>query len=59
VRQKLSQLEALEAELKRMISACEGGKISSCKVLESLSDHSQCLDTHEGPKLVTQIGKHL
>jgi len=54
--QKLSQLEALEAELKRMISACEGGKISSCKVLESLSDHSQCLDTHDGKKLTAQIG---
>jgi len=56
VRQKLSQLEALEAELKRMISACEGGKISSCKVLESLSDHSQCLDAHDGKKLTAQIG---
>ena len=56
VRQKLSQLEALAAELKRMISACEGGKISSCKVLESLSDHSQCLDTHDGNKLTGKIG---
>ena len=46
VRQKLSQLEALEGELKRMISACEGGNISSCKVLESLGDHAMCLESH-------------
>jgi DNA-binding transcriptional MerR regulator len=46
VRQKLSQLEALEGELKRMISACEGGSIASCKVLESLSDHTLCLESH-------------
>ena len=59
VRQKLSQLEALEAELKRMISACEGGKISSCKVLESLGDHAQCLDVHESKNLTSAIGGHL
>lgn len=59
VRQKLSQLEALEGELKRMVTACEGGKISSCKVLESLGDHSHCLDAHEGQKLGTHIGRHL
>jgi DNA-binding transcriptional MerR regulator len=46
VRQKLSQLEALEGELKRMISACEGGSIASCKVLDSLSDHTLCLESH-------------
>lgn len=46
VRQKLSQLEALEGELKRMISACEGGRIASCKVLESLGDHAMCLESH-------------
>ena len=46
VRQKLSQLEALEGELKRMISACEGGSIASCKVLESLGDHTLCLESH-------------
>ena len=48
VRQKLSQLEALEGELKRMVSACDGGIISSCKVLESLTDHNNCLDQHQG-----------
>ena len=51
VRLKLSQLEALEGELKRMISACEGGTIASCKVLESLSDHELCLDRHDAKGL--------
>lgn len=55
VRQKLSQLEALEGELKRMISSCEGGKIASCKVMESLSDHDQCLDSHSATAMKNPI----
>lgn len=55
VRQKLSQLEALEGELKRMISGCEGGKIASCKVMESLSDHGQCLDSHSVNSIMSPI----
>lgn len=46
VRLKLSQLEALEAELKRMVSACKGGKISDCKILETLGNHENCIDEH-------------
>ena len=57
VRQKLSQLGALEAELKRMVSACEGGSIATCKVLESLSDHEHCLDAHEGAAATTRLGE--
>ncbi len=56
VRLKLSQLEGLEAELKRMVSACEGGSIATCKVLESLGDHSQCLESHEGTAVATKLG---
>jgi len=59
VRQKLSQLEALEGELKRMISACAGGSIATCKVLESLSDHNQCLDSHDGAPTTTKLGARL
>ena len=59
VRQKLSQLEALEAELKRMVSACEGGSIATCKVLESLGDHEQCLDSHDGGAAAPKIGARL
>ena len=46
VRLRLSQLESLEAELKRMISACAGGKVSNCEILETLGNHENCLDEH-------------
>ncbi|MGH1422210.1 MAG: MerR family transcriptional regulator [Hyphomonas sp.] len=59
VRQKLSQLEALEAELKRMVSACAGGSIATCKVLESLGDHVHCLDAHDAGPISTKIGAKL
>ena len=59
VRQRLTQLEALEAELKRMVSACAGGSIATCKVLESLGDHTQCLDAHDTGSISTKIGAKL
>lgn len=53
VRRRLTQLEALEAELKRMVSACEGGRIGTCSVLASLSDHETCLaDDHAGAEVL-------
>ena len=51
VRKRLGQLEALEAELKRMISSCEGGKVGECHVMAALNDHSDCMaETHERVK---------
>ncbi len=48
VRERLNQLEALEAELKRMISSCEGGKVGTCRVMAALNDHDECLEqAHE------------
>ena len=48
VRKRLNQLEALEGELKRMISCCEGGKVGTCQVMAALNDHGACLtETHE------------
>lgn len=53
VRRRLTQLEALEAELKRMITACEGGKIASCSVLAALGHHEQCLhEEHAGKEVL-------
>jgi DNA-binding transcriptional MerR regulator len=53
VRRRLTQLEALEAELKRMVSACEGGRIGTCSVLASLGDHETCLaDDHAGAEVL-------
>jgi hypothetical protein len=55
VRRRLNQLEALEAELKNMITNCKGGVIDDCKVLQTLSNHDQCLDEHEAHKEFTAI----
>ncbi len=43
VRKRLNQLKALERELKRMISSCEGGEVGRCQVMAALNDHSACL----------------
>ena len=51
VRKRLGQLEALEGELKRMISSCEGGEVGECRVMAALNDHSDCItETHERVK---------
>ncbi len=50
VRKRLNQLEALEAELKRMIASCEGGEVGTCQVMAALNDHDECLsETHGSP----------
>lgn len=39
---RIGQLTALRGELERMVEQCAGGKIENCRVIEVLSDHSQC-----------------
>lgn len=47
VREKIRKLQALEEELDRMIKACNYEEEHQCKVLDVLSDHSQCVsDKH-------------
>lgn len=48
VEARLERLERLRAELRRMISQCEGGQVRDCRVIEVLGDHEQCLDEHDG-----------
>ncbi|MEZ5936345.1 MAG: helix-turn-helix domain-containing protein [Alphaproteobacteria bacterium] len=43
VKSRIARLQALKAELERMIAECDGGQIADCKVIEVLADHSQCL----------------
>ena len=51
VRKRLNQLEALETELKRMITLCAGGKVGTCQIVAALNDHDDCLsETHERMK---------
>ena len=47
VEQRLSRLDALRTELKRMARECSGGHTSDCRVLEVLRDHSECLTDHQ------------
>ena len=46
VEQRIRRLEALRAELTRMLEECAGGRVSECRVIEVLRDHSQCLTDH-------------
>ncbi len=50
VESRIARLEALKAELERMISECRGGRVSECRILNVLADHAQCLhDSHAAP----------
>jgi Cu(I)-responsive transcriptional regulator len=50
VEAKISQLESLRGELKRMLSQCAGGHVADCRIMEALSDHHRCsADDHQPP----------
>lgn len=38
VEQRISRLQALRAELERMLEQCRGGRIAECRVIEALGD---------------------
>ncbi|MGH6894997.1 MAG: MerR family transcriptional regulator [Geminicoccaceae bacterium] len=40
---RIARLQALKAELERMIEQCAGNQVRDCRVIEVLSDHAQCL----------------
>lgn len=42
VSQKIKRLQALKGELERMINGCGHGRISECRIVEVLSDSSNC-----------------
>jgi DNA-binding transcriptional MerR regulator len=45
---RISRLQALKIELEYMIRQCQGGKISHCRVIEVLADHSLCRHQDHG-----------
>ncbi len=48
---RIRRLEALRAELARMIEQCRGGTVGTCRVIEVLSDHDLCGGEHgAGPE---------
>ena len=42
VRRRITHLQALEAELQRMIHGCAHGRVETCRVIETLADHGEC-----------------
>ena len=49
VRKQLDWLRKLEREFERMLRECPSGQVRSCRIIEILSDHEQCLEDHEAP----------
>ncbi len=50
VREKIAQLKALEQEFTRMLEECPAQEVRTCRIIEILSDHAQCLHPeHPGP----------
>ncbi len=47
VKQRIARLLALQTELERMISECSGSSVATCRVLEILRDHAECLTAHD------------
>ncbi|MCD9147351.1 MerR family transcriptional regulator [Pseudophaeobacter flagellatus] len=47
VEDRIARLQALQLELKRMISDCGQDSVAQCRVLEVLRNHSECLTDHE------------
>ena len=43
VRKQIAGLQALDKELSRMIAECPSESVRTCRVLEILADHGQCL----------------
>jgi len=39
----------MKGELERMILQCRGDKVADCRIIEILSDHSQCLEKDHDP----------
>lgn len=46
IRDKITKLQKLEAELTRIATGCKGSTIGECYVIESLSNHGLCSDRH-------------
>jgi DNA-binding transcriptional MerR regulator len=46
IEQRVSQLQALKAELTRMVDHCHGGKVANCRVIQVLADHTLCESHH-------------
>ncbi|MGA0565306.1 MerR family transcriptional regulator [Ancylobacter sp. VNQ12] len=55
VERRIASLNALKAELERMVDGCSHGHVAACRVIEILADHSECRH-HHGPAEPAGIG---
>ncbi|MGL4405590.1 MAG: MerR family transcriptional regulator [Notoacmeibacter sp.] len=46
VEARILRLQNLKSELENMVAQCAGGKISQCRVIEALGDHTHCDHNH-------------
>ncbi|HBZ42943.1 MAG TPA: transcriptional regulator [Maritimibacter sp.] len=46
IRDRMARLARLEAELKRIMAACDGGHDHECNILEAFADHGHCAQDH-------------
>jgi DNA-binding transcriptional MerR regulator len=42
VERRIARLDALRAELQRMVDECGHGRVCDCRVIQVLADHGQC-----------------
>ena len=49
VERRLAGLAALKLELQRMIDGCRRGRVETCRVIEVLADHDQCVQHDHEP----------
>ena len=55
VEAKITRLDALRAELRRMVDAGCQGRAGDCRVIEVLGDHALCEHEHEQPITLAHV----
>jgi len=62
VQERMTRLQSMERELKRMIRQCRGGIVAECRIIEVLTDLSECLSdrhpTGKGKQKSESISSH-
>ena len=46
VRDRITRLQRLEAELVRITASCDGSADHDCDILKAFADHAECADEH-------------
>ncbi len=47
VESRITRLQALATEFRRMIRRCRGGRIAECRIVQALADHAHCSTEHQ------------